>query len=71
MKTLKNYMKWEGEDMRSYLDQTRSYSLDDAPKIRVGSSKLKWTMLGKNFKWYGIFKFFTIYRNVSPTFYSF
>ena len=57
----------------TWIEQGR-ISLDDAPGIRVESFELKCTMLGKNFKWYGIFKFFTIYKknwNFLPTFYSF
>ena len=59
MEIEKNYMKMEEEDMRSYLEQTVSNF------VGRSSRNLRWkfwAQMGKNFKWYVIFEFFTIYR---------
>ena len=61
MEIEKFYMKMEEEDMRSYLEQTMS----NFAKRSSWNSGLKfWAQMGKNFKWYVIFEFFTIYRKI-------
>ena len=52
-------MKMEEDDMRSYLEQTMS---NFARRSSWNSSWKFWAQMGKNFKWYVIFEFFTIYR---------
>ena len=55
----KIYMKMEEEDMRSYLEQ----AVSNFARRRSRNSRLKfWAQMGKNFNWYVIFEFFTIYR---------
>ena len=59
MEIEKIYMKMEEEDMKSYLEQTVSNFVRQSSQ----NSCLKfWAQMGKNFKWYVIFEFFTIYR---------
>ena len=61
MEIEKIYMKMEEEDMRSYLEQTVS----NFTRWSSRNSHLKlWTQMGRNFKWYVIFEFFTIYRKI-------
>ena len=43
-----NCMKMEEEDMRIYLEQTVSNSSDEAPRIRVWSSELKWVKISND-----------------------
>ena len=58
MEIEKNCMKME-EDMRSYLEQMVS---NFAGRSSWNSRLKFWAQMGKNFKWYVIFEFFTIYR---------
>ena len=52
-------MKMEEEDIRSYLEQTVSnFAKRNSQNLRWKF----WAQMGKNFKWYVIFEFFTIYR---------
>ena len=68
MEIEKIYMKMEEEDMRSYLEQTVSNFAGQSSR----NSHLKfWAQMGKNFKWYVIFEFFTIYRHFLKFFTSF
>ena len=54
-------MKMEEEDMRSYLEQTVS----NFARRNSRNSRWKfWAQMGKNFKWYVIFEYFTIYRKI-------
>ena len=60
MEIEKIWMKMEEEEMRSYLEQTVSNFTGQSS----WNSRWKfWAQMDKNFKWYGIFEFFTIYRN--------
>ena len=74
MEIEKNCMKMEEEDMRSYLEQTVS---NFAGRNTRNSCWKFWAQMGKNFKWYVIFEFFTIIEkiwkiwNFLPPFYSF
>ena len=52
------YIKMQERGKEIYLDQTWGIPPDDAPRIHFWSSELKYTMLGKNFKWYENFYFF-------------
>ena len=54
-------MKWEEEDMRSYLEQT---VLNFTGQSSRNSRWKFWAQMAKNFKWYGIFEFFTIYKKI-------
>ena len=58
MEIEKIYMQMEEQGMGSYLEKTVS----DFAGQNSQNSRLKfWAQLGKNFKWYINFEFFTIY----------
>ena len=71
METEKNCMKWEDEGMRSYLEQTVSNSLDDAPGIHVGSFELKWVKISNDMEFLNFLLFIEIFGNCLLTFYCF
>ena len=54
-------MKIEEEDMRNYLEQTVSNFTKQSSR---NSCWKFWAQMAKNFKWYVIFEFFTIYRKI-------
>ena len=59
MEIQKICMKEKEEDMRSYLEETVS---NFARRSSRNSRWKFWAPMGKNFKWFGIFEFFTIYK---------
>ena len=61
MEIQKIYMQMEEQGMGSYLEKTVS----DFTGRNSQNLRLKfWAQMGKNFKWYVIFEFFTIYRKI-------
>ena len=58
MEIEKNYTKMEEEDMRSYLEQTVLNFTGWSSRMQLKFQ----AQMGKNFKWYVSFEFFTIYR---------
>ena len=74
MEIEKIYMQMEEQGMGSYLEKMMSdFAWQNSWNLRLKF----WAQLGKNFKWYIIFEFFTIYNfflkflKFLPPFYSF